>query len=149
MLCSDYTTQQLLKTPLKDPDLIKLRQTTCADASWVTWGNTQYDWILQTLKEWDANPNIIWKAAIQHYPMYPLHYEPSDFVSIVNYFQPILMAHKFDLYLCGHEHLLAYAEIPYAASFQDVYHERKLQSEDCKYNTSTTFSQDTKWRILK
>jgi hypothetical protein len=27
MLCSDYTTQQLLKTPLKDPDLIKLRQT--------------------------------------------------------------------------------------------------------------------------
>jgi hypothetical protein len=40
MLCSDYTSQQLLKTPLKDPELIKLRQTTCADPTWVTWGNT-------------------------------------------------------------------------------------------------------------
>jgi hypothetical protein len=46
MLCSDYTTQQLLHTPLQDHELIHLRQTTCADPSWVTWGNTQYEWIL-------------------------------------------------------------------------------------------------------
>jgi hypothetical protein len=69
---------------------------------------------LQTLQEWDANPNIIWRAAVQHYPMFPLHYDPTDFAAIVNYFLPILMAHKFDLYLCGHEHLLAYISVPYA-----------------------------------
>ena len=46
--------------------------------------------------------------------MFPLSYSPSDFASIVNYFLPILMAHKFDLYLNGHEHLLAYISVPYA-----------------------------------
>jgi len=114
MLCSDYTTQELVHTPLDDPELIHLRQSTCSDPDWVMWGNTQYDWILMTLEEWDANPNIIWRAAIQHYPMFPLSYSPSNFISIVNYFLPILMTHKFDLYLNGHEHLLAYISVPYA-----------------------------------
>ncbi len=59
--------------------------------------------------------------------MFPLHYEPSDFASIVNYFLPILKTHKFDLYLCGHEHLLAYAEIPYSSSSQQAYQETTYQ----------------------
>jgi hypothetical protein len=42
------------------------------------------------MKEWEANPKIIWKATIQHYPMFPLHYAPTDFTSIVNHFLPIL-----------------------------------------------------------
>jgi hemolysin-activating ACP:hemolysin acyltransferase len=45
--------------------------------------------------------------------MFPLHYATTDFSAIVNYFLPILQAHKFDLYFCGHEHLLAYAAVPY------------------------------------
>ena len=65
------------------------------------------------MKEWDENPNIIWKVAVQHYPMWSLSYPESDFISIVNFFLPILMNHKFDLYLNGHEHLLAYAHLPY------------------------------------
>lgn len=48
---------------------------------------------------------------MQHYPMFPLKYQQSNFASIVNVFLPMLQAHKFDLYICGHEHLLAYAEV--------------------------------------
>ena len=114
MLCSDYTSEQLLKTPLQHPDLVKLQQSICDDPTWVAWGNTQWDWIQRTLKEWDQNPNIIWRTAVQHYPIFPQHYPPSDFVAVVNSFLPMLMAHKFDLVLCGHEHLLGYTQIPYA-----------------------------------
>lgn len=39
MLCSDYTSQWLLKYPLTDPELIHLRQTSCDDPQWVDWGN--------------------------------------------------------------------------------------------------------------
>jgi hemolysin-activating ACP:hemolysin acyltransferase len=59
--------------------------------------------------------------------MFPLHYNPTDFAAIVNYFLPILMAHKFDLYLCGHEHLLAYAEVSYTdPSIWYITEDRKL-----------------------
>ena len=64
MLCSNYTAMQIEKTPLKNPDLIRLRATTCANSLWVNWGNTQYSWILETLAEWDKNPKIIWRAAV-------------------------------------------------------------------------------------
>ena len=90
MLCSDYTSAQLEKTPLHDEELIRLRQIACGDPTWVTWGNTQYSWIIKTMEEWDQNPNIIWKVAVQHYPMFPLHYSVTDYMQIVNYFLPIL-----------------------------------------------------------
>lgn len=61
-----------------------------------------------TMKEWDANPNIIWKAAVQHYPLW--------FVSgaapkpgIDNIFLPLLREHNFDFHINGHEHLFAYS----------------------------------------
>ena len=45
--------------------------------------------------------------------MFPLHYPESDYAQIVNYFLPMIMDAGFDLYLDGHEHLLAYAHVPY------------------------------------
>lgn len=132
-----------MKTPLQDPELIELRAAYCQDPTWVTWGNTQYDWIRRTLQEWDENPYIIWRAAIQHYPIFPLHYSPSDFAGIVNVFLPMLMAHNFDLYLCGHEHLLGYTQIPYATyssqRYETIFETERRQLATCSYNVVEWF----------
>ena len=66
--------------------------------------------------------------------MYPLHYAPTDFTSIVNYFLPILQAHHFDLYLCGHEHLLAYGEVVNFGSNQ-LHTVTHRQLEACDHNS--------------
>jgi hypothetical protein len=103
------------------------------------------------MKEWDENHYIIWKAAVQHYPMFPLHYPTSDFAGITNYFLPILQQHNFDLYFCGHEHLLAYASVPYPTQSsvpseplqgqhtETIQEERLLQAEVCVSNTEQWF----------
>ena len=36
-----------------------------------------------------------------------------DFAPIVSNYLPMLQDHKFDLYLCGHEHVITYASYPY------------------------------------
>jgi hypothetical protein len=141
MLCSNFTTMQLERTPLLNPDLIRLRQIVCKDQTWVNWGNTQYDWVIETLAAWDNNPQIIWRAAIQHYPMFPLWYPASDFAQIPNYFLPILQQHKFDLYLCGHEHILAYTAVPYPATEQvfEGLSQSDAANEVCLTNTEEWF----------
>lgn len=47
-----------------------------------------------------------------HHPMWGKWYP--DFAPIVLNFLPILQEHKFDLYLCGHEHVVSYANYPYS-----------------------------------
>lgn len=129
MLCSSYSQEWLEKYPLKDPELLAVKASSCSDPSWVAWGNSQYEFINKTIAEWDANPYVIWRATMQHYPMFPLNYAMSNFASIVNVFLPILQAAKFDLYLCGHEHLLAYAEVDPAPAVAHNYHSLLLKAE--------------------
>ena len=64
---------------------------------------------MQTMKDWAQNPNIVWKATVQHYPIWFLNLDDTDYASISNVFLPILRKNKFDLYLNGHEHFIAYA----------------------------------------
>jgi hypothetical protein len=61
------------------------------------------------MKDWAQNPNIVWKATIQHYPIWFLNLDETDYASISNVFLPILRDNGFDLYLNGHEHFIAYA----------------------------------------
>ena len=57
----------------------------------------------------------------------------------------MLQAHKFDLYLCGHEHLLGYVEIPMNPTPPNeieepaLKEERQLQAEVCTYNITDWF----------
>jgi len=70
-----------------------------------------FEWIQETLDEWDHDEKIIWKASVQHHPMFAKWYD--DFSHIVQDYLPILLDHRFDLYLNGHEHDLEYAYYPY------------------------------------
>jgi len=101
---------------MQDPEMRLMYFDTCTDDTWVQWGNKQYRWIAQTLKEWETDTNIIWKASVQHYPLWTLWYAQSDFTKISQNFLPLLIEYKFDLYLNGHEHLLAYAYIESSTS---------------------------------
>jgi len=151
MLCSDYTAANLQDHPINDPELSSWYNDYCENEQWVAWGNSQYDWILQTMKEWDANDKIIWRATIQHYPMFPAHYAMSDFTGIVKYFLPLLQQHKFDLYLCGHEHLMAYAEVPKNIDIISIEEISKKQLHElqythpkmCDYGVITTYGSNS------
>jgi hypothetical protein len=144
MLCSDYVAEHLKQHPLTDPELIRVKQIMCDDPQWITWGNSQYTWIQETLAVWDQNPYIVWKATIQHYPIFAFHYEQINYQQIATIFLPILQAHKFDLYLNGHEHILGYVQIPMNPALNEieepvVREERQLQQEVCTYDVTDWF----------
>jgi len=55
---------------------------------------------------------MIWKATALHHPMWGKWYP--DFTNIVANYLPMLLDHKFDVYLNGHEHVIAYATYPHS-----------------------------------
>ena len=91
---------------------IRLRDVHCTEEAQQKWGDEQYKWINETVKLWDNDPNMLWRAVVLHHPMWGKWYP--DFAPIVLNFLPILQEHKFDLYLCGHEHVVSYANYPYS-----------------------------------
>lgn len=91
---------------------IRLRDVQCTHDSQQTWGDRQYRWINETLNRWDDQPELIWRAVVLHHPLWGKWYP--DFAPLVLNFLPILLDHKFDLYLCGHEHVVSYASYPYS-----------------------------------
>lgn len=54
---------------------------------------------------------MVWKATVLHHPIWGKAYP--DFANIALNFLPILLDHKFDLYLNGHEHVISYAHYAY------------------------------------
>ena len=68
------------------------------------------EWIMNTLDKWVEYQKIIWKASVQHHPMFEKWYTDMDQLT-VDYLL-ILLDHKFDLYLNGHENDLEYAKYP-------------------------------------
>lgn len=62
MTCSNYTAADL---GLPSAGLGQaVDPTGCYTELDTIWGNTQWDFINMTLKEWEQNPNIIWKGAV-------------------------------------------------------------------------------------
>lgn len=55
---------------------------------------------------------------MQHHPLFGKWY--NDFSHLTQDFLPLLMDHKFDLYLAGHEHCLEYANYPYDQTPDDL-----------------------------
>ena len=114
MLCADYSFAgdsggHML---LMHEEHIKLRDVQCGHEASKEWGNRQYKWINETLKLWDKNESLLWRAVVLHHPMWGKWYP--DFAPIVLNFLPILQEHNFDLYLCGHEHVISYASYLYS-----------------------------------
>jgi hypothetical protein len=91
------------------------------------------------LADWASNPYVIWRAVVSHYPFYTLSYPLADYQSIRKLLLPRLLAFNVDLYLAGHEHLLAYGEITSA----ELTHEQWFFSLDpvdtCPENIETWF----------
>ena len=59
----------------------ELRDVTCDDPWAVEEGNKMFDWINETLNDWDSDKDLIWKASVQHHPMFAKWYD--DFPHIV------------------------------------------------------------------
>lgn len=102
----DYHSDGFIQESLQN-----FKDITCEDPWFNEEGNKMMQWIQDTLEEWDKDEKIIWKASVQHHPMFGKWYD--DFSHIVRDYLPILMDHRFDLYLNGHEHDLEYATYPY------------------------------------
>ena len=51
-------------------------------------GNEQYIWINETMKKWAKDEKMIWKATVQHHPMWGKWYP--DFAAIVANYLPML-----------------------------------------------------------
>jgi len=90
----------------------RLREVLCDDKDTVKAGNDMFDWIEATLTDWDSDEKMVWKATALHHPMWGK--TNPDFANIVTNFLPMLMDHKVDLYLNGHEHMIQYAHYPYS-----------------------------------
>ena len=120
LICSNYTygdNERANKNgnrPFHPHDITmqNLKDITCSSEPWyIEEGNRMYQWIITTLENWDKDPSIIWRASVQHHPMFGKWYTDMD--HLTGDFLPILLDHKFDLYLNGHEHDLEYAYYPY------------------------------------
>lgn len=109
LLCSNFSYGH--ENTYLDDELKELRDFTCEDPFYRDEGNRMIEWIQNRLQEWDMDEKIVWRASVQHHPMFAKWY--TDYEHIINNFLPILMDHKFDLYLNGHEHILEYVNYPY------------------------------------
>jgi len=67
---------------------------------------------MQVLEDWELDDSIIWRATVQHHPLFGKWY--IDYSHLVDNYLPLLMQNKFDLYLNGHEHTLDHAYYPYS-----------------------------------
>lgn len=123
MLCSTYSYEDDKQT--FGENFHRLMDVNC---EWpelaAEFGNAQYDWIKQTMEEWDKDPNMIWKLTALHHPLWGKWY--IDYVPLVKNYLPLLMKHKFDVFLCGHEHTTVHAFYPYDQVSQ---HQIKEESE--------------------
>ena len=103
----------------KFEDLKELHDDACHDPWYVNEGNRMIEWIENKMNEWNQDEKIIWKASVQHHPLFAKHY--TDYDHLISTYLPILIQHKFDMYLNGHEHALEHAIYPMSdESFLDA-----------------------------
>ena len=92
-------------------EVIRLKDVQCGDAVNTAMGNKMFDWINATLQYWSKDPSIVWTSTIQHHPIFGKWY--ADHINITSNYLPMMLDHKVDFYLNGHEHTLEYAYYPY------------------------------------
>lgn len=112
----------------------------------VEWGNTQYDFIKMTMQEWSQNDKIIWRAAVQHYPIWFLNLKSTDYAGINSIYLPLLRQYNFDLYLNGHEHFIAYAYLLNSTPITP-YIPPNQTNENCAYSIEYFFNDTTHSRV--
>ena len=116
MLCANWSyagnTGGHMRLLDMNPEHHRLRDVKCGDPRVTRAGNKQYEWINQTMQEWDKDESIVWRATALHHPMWGKWYP--DFANIVSNYLPLLQEFNFDVYLNGHEHVLSYAYYPYS-----------------------------------
>lgn len=103
------TKEEMFNRP-KMEELKELHDDACHDPWYVEEGNKMIQWIENKVAEWAQDEKIIWKATVQHHPLFAKHY--TDYEHLVTTYLPILVEHKFDLYLNGHEHALEHVFYP-------------------------------------
>lgn len=94
----------------KFEDLKELHDDACHDPWYNEEGNKMVRWIEDKVNEWAQDDKIIWKATVQHHPLFAKHY--TDYDHLITTYLPILVEHKFDFYLNGHEHALEHVLYP-------------------------------------
>lgn len=77
---------------------------------------------------------MVWRATVEHYHMWGLNHEDSD--EIITNFLPILQQYKFDFHINGHEHILAYANLPFDSSSPKQKPSSLLKGDDCDHDIS-------------
>jgi hypothetical protein len=80
------------------------------------------EWIDSTLKAQSADPNIIWKATSQHYPLFGMFYADTEMALL--HLMPKLKEHNYDVHFNGHEHQMNYAHAP-----DSIFNEPKIEQE--------------------
>jgi len=101
-----------------------------------------------TLKEWNSNPNIIWKAAVQHYPIWFVSSSEIAFTTIDDIFLPLLRQYKFDFHINGHEHLFSYSYLDNNTPTMTS-PKRLRQSPVCAYDAQYWFGDTSQSRETK
>lgn len=106
-----------------------------------------------TLQDWAQNDKIIWKASVQHYPIWFLNLNEIDYAGINDVYLPMLREYNFDLYLNGHEHFIAYAyllkDTPLNEGSPYLPKQKRLQqnNETCAYSIEYFFNDTTHSRV--
>lgn len=66
------------------------------------------------MNEWDEDEDMVWRTTVLHHYLWGKGEGNYDLVPITSNFLPLLLDHKFDAYLNGHEHLSTYSSYPHS-----------------------------------
>lgn len=149
MVCSNYTSFNVSAVGAHDSEMKKLLAKIVCTDQLVEWGNTQYDFIKMTMQEWASNDKIIWRASIQHYPVWFLNLDETAYAPINDVYLPLLRQYNFDLYLNGHEHLIAYAYLDNSTPLSNNYPRNLQSSENCASGIEYFFNDTSHSRVTK
>ena len=94
----------------------RLRDVQCGDPVITAMGNQMFAWMREVMTEWESDPTIVWKATVQHHPLFGKWYQ--DYHHLVTDYMPLMLEFKFDFYFNGHEHTLEHAYYPYDQVYQ-------------------------------
>lgn len=64
MVCSNYSFNS------DEPFVDNMTYSNDCDDESTYYGNMQFDFILKTVQEWQADKNMLWKATVLHYNMW-------------------------------------------------------------------------------
>eukprot|EP00347_Sterkiella_histriomuscorum_P001249 403372756 len=72
----------------------------------------QKQWLIYQLRLHQNDHNVVWRVVVAHQPIFQK--QELDDVTTLNLLLPILLEHKVDMYLSGHEHMQYHAFYPHS-----------------------------------